>query len=523
MFSDEMIREETHRAVSTMKSFIERPFTDAEAALGLHSFCLWMLQSYLMKHEGSQFDLDMHFNQPNVSARQTAIDYVNSLLDYDPPPLGVRRKFPSFAPEREVELALARVTPDSPEVAEWYDCLTRCMILMTRGIAYELHNDNLNAIEYLGINAPAELLAASSRWLAEAFDADTAEHLTSLVWLWVTCTRPTGPPLPGQDRWEFPHFIGLILCTAAIFDREPYLKKWRAIRSTLLTFGTPEEGVDELIAQCHVGFIGTVNAIGAHNNTDKLLQFFDTIIEGLGKNADSAFLTDVYTHYQQIVELGSGDHPVLKRIQGSMVWHWSRQQAAPSPYTPPARSPARRASSHTHTSSSECVAVGTRIMLSDGTTAPVETLRNGDRVLTLDVRSGQLKVRPIRKITAHPPVPVTTLYLADGSALTLTPAHRVRTSSAWPHASTLRAGDTLLCHGLGNPARWVRVSRVESSPPAAVFNLCIAETCAFFADGVLTHSFVHAHGIRERLERLRYAWTHGTARPSPAEDILRTA
>ncbi|WP_405983817.1 polymorphic toxin-type HINT domain-containing protein [Streptomyces sp. NBC_00872] len=89
---------------------------------------------------------------------------------------------------------------------------------------------------------------------------------------------------------------------------------------------------------------------------------------------------------------------------------------------------------------------GTKILLADGTSRPIEQIETGDRVTATDPTTGETGPRTVTR-TIHTPDDrnFTDLTLADGFTLTSTSHHPYwsQNDQKWKNASELQAGDTL--------------------------------------------------------------------------------
>ncbi|MEU3984140.1 polymorphic toxin-type HINT domain-containing protein [Streptomyces sp. NPDC026672] len=90
--------------------------------------------------------------------------------------------------------------------------------------------------------------------------------------------------------------------------------------------------------------------------------------------------------------------------------------------------------------------VGTKVLLADGTSRPIEQIKPGDLVTATDPTTGETGPRTVTR-TIHTPDDrnFTDVTLADGSTLTSTAHHPYWTENdrTWKNASDLKAGDTL--------------------------------------------------------------------------------
>ena len=112
-----------------------------------------------------------------------------------------------------------------------------------------------------------------------------------------------------------------------------------------------------------------------------------------------------------------------------------------------------------------CFAAGTPVRTLGGT-APIESLKLGDRVLAQDTRTGSLGYRAVVRTYHNPPHETLTIKLGD-DAIVATPIHRFwRVGKGWAMARELKVGDDLRV--LGGVAK---VASVVSAGVQPVFNL----------------------------------------------------
>ena len=112
-----------------------------------------------------------------------------------------------------------------------------------------------------------------------------------------------------------------------------------------------------------------------------------------------------------------------------------------------------------------CFAAGTPVRTLGGS-APIESLKLGDRVLAQDTKTGALAYRPVVRTYRNPPHETLTITLGD-DAIIATPIHRFwRVGRGWAMARELKPGDDIRV--LGGAAK---VASVVSAGVRPVFNL----------------------------------------------------
>jgi hypothetical protein len=133
---------------------------------------------------------------------------------------------------------------------------------------------------------------------------------------------------------------------------------------------------------------------------------------------------------------------------------------------------------------SSCFVAGTIVRTLDGR-KPIETLRVGDQVLTLDTATGALSFQSVVVVHHNPPAETLKVALDNGETLTASIYHRFwRVGKGWAMARELKAGEVV--RTLAGPSR---VKAVEPGPFAPLFNLDVDRTRTFFVGDkdVLVH------------------------------------
>jgi hypothetical protein len=132
-----------------------------------------------------------------------------------------------------------------------------------------------------------------------------------------------------------------------------------------------------------------------------------------------------------------------------------------------------------------CFAKGTLVRTVLGP-RPIEELQVGDRVLTSDVTTGAVEVRPVVAVRHNPPAPTLRLKLGSESVVT-TPIHRFwKAGAGWVMARDLKVGDAVRAIG-----GVVKVAATEPVTVQPVFNLEVADGRSYFVGerGVLVHDY----------------------------------
>jgi len=157
----------------------ERAFSDEELSLGLVAYVLWLASSLRMTEQERQY----WFGAPNESARRCAIEFVDLHLADDAARATVKKRFPGFQPQ--VELQKARNKYDDPA---WRVCLTRAVIIVCRALAYAHSGIQEPAARFPEGTVLPELRDAGVQWVRSSAGNGVADQLGRYL---------LGDPLPN--------------------------------------------------------------------------------------------------------------------------------------------------------------------------------------------------------------------------------------------------------------------------------------------------------------------------------------
>ncbi|SIO55936.1 Pretoxin HINT domain-containing protein [Singulisphaera sp. GP187] len=130
-----------------------------------------------------------------------------------------------------------------------------------------------------------------------------------------------------------------------------------------------------------------------------------------------------------------------------------------------------------------CFGAGTPVHTLSGV-QPIEALKEGDRVLTQNTKTGALDYQPILVVHHNPPSPTYRITLGDETVIS-SHFHRFwKAGQGWVMARDLTPGDTVRTLG-----GLVRVGSIDASDVQPVFNLDVAGDADFFVgrQGALVH------------------------------------
>ncbi|HDO19268.1 MAG TPA: hypothetical protein ENG74_00920, partial [Thermoplasmatales archaeon] len=93
-----------------------------------------------------------------------------------------------------------------------------------------------------------------------------------------------------------------------------------------------------------------------------------------------------------------------------------------------------------HFNKNTCFVEGTPILMENGSYKNIEDIKVGDKVLSLDQRSGRLEVGVVRRVYRHENTP---MYILINDGLCVTPNHLILTKEGWKRIDHLMVGDTM--------------------------------------------------------------------------------
>jgi uncharacterized protein YjbI with pentapeptide repeats len=127
-----------------------------------------------------------------------------------------------------------------------------------------------------------------------------------------------------------------------------------------------------------------------------------------------------------------------------------------------------------------CFATGTQIAMADGSTRSIESIKKGDRIVTLDLETRQL----IENLVSDIFMEESSSRVVINRSLRTTPSESLYNGTMWVTPAEIHVGDSLYTMG-GK----VKVSAIEYIEKAmTVYNLETLPNHSFFADGYLVHN-----------------------------------
>jgi beta propeller repeat protein len=128
-----------------------------------------------------------------------------------------------------------------------------------------------------------------------------------------------------------------------------------------------------------------------------------------------------------------------------------------------------------------CFLPSTPILMTDGTTKPIEQVQVGDTVLAFDEATKELKPDKVGKVFKH----TIDQYLIINGQLEVTANHLVYSDGQWVEIGQLKIGDNLL-NFQGKPEKITSIEIVKKV--VQVYNLEITSYHTYIAGGVVVHN-----------------------------------
>jgi len=122
-----------------------------------------------------------------------------------------------------------------------------------------------------------------------------------------------------------------------------------------------------------------------------------------------------------------------------------------------------------------CLAGSTPICTDRGLVA-IESIKVGDRVLSKNIETGEVRYKPVLHTTVRQPVPVAT-FVVDGTSITASEGHHFWSSgTGWTKTRDLKSGSPMHC-----ATGMSRIDTVtQESASAPVYNLVVADFHTYF-------------------------------------------
>ena len=147
----------------------------------------------------------------------------------------------------------------------------------------------------------------------------------------------------------------------------------------------------------------------------------------------------------------------------------------------------------------DCLIAGTLITTESGL-VPIENIKIGDRVLSQNIKTGELSLKPVIRTAIRPPAPTNILKLSSGEEIQSTMGHPWWViGKGWVKSKDLKAG----MH-LRTPKATVEILEVQPAKVVQTHNIVVADTNSYFVgndrvlsyDGnELVHTFQRVPGL----------------------------
>ena len=149
-----------------------------------------------------------------------------------------------------------------------------------------------------------------------------------------------------------------------------------------------------------------------------------------------------------------------------------------------------------------CFIAGTQVLTSlDGTTTPIEMLKNGDTVVSYNIETGENYLAVVNKVIVKENVTtIAEVYFDNGTVLTMNEYHPILTKTGWHSITNYKGYDTL---EIGDIAKikdgWSKIIDIKRyySDPVTMFTLAVSDigenpdndaNDSFYANGIVVHN-----------------------------------
>lgn len=124
---------------------------------------------------------------------------------------------------------------------------------------------------------------------------------------------------------------------------------------------------------------------------------------------------------------------------------------------------------------SDCLVLGTPIQTEKGLKA-VELIRVGDQIVSQDIATGELSLRPVLRTTARPPAATRSIVLENGESIRATLGHPWWViGTGWVRTRDLKEGTSLR-----TTTGFAKIERLEASDEAVTYNLVVDDDHTYF-------------------------------------------
>lgn len=132
----------------------------------------------------------------------------------------------------------------------------------------------------------------------------------------------------------------------------------------------------------------------------------------------------------------------------------------------------------------ECLVLGTTIQTESGLKS-VESIRIGDQIVSQDIASGEIALRPVLRTTIRPVAPTREIVLANGESIRCTLGHPWWiVGHGWVMAKNLKSG-----MAVRTATGFATIESLKDSEPAETYNLVVDDDHTYFVGQTRLLSF----------------------------------
>ncbi len=131
-----------------------------------------------------------------------------------------------------------------------------------------------------------------------------------------------------------------------------------------------------------------------------------------------------------------------------------------------------------------CFLPGTPILMADGTSKPIEQIKEGDKVVSFNEKTGEKGIGSVTQKFEHEN---TDRYLIVNNTLRVTSNHLFYNEGKWKKIYDLSVGDALLGKGL-NTRRIFNIKKIKARKSQRLYNIEVSKHHNYFAGGYLVHN-----------------------------------
>ena len=255
------------------------------------------------------------------------------------------------------------------------------------------------------------------------------------------------------------------------------------------------------VGQIFAGYGDALNPVNAYNGLMGLASAYRCA--GLGAAASMAGqgLMDMF------MGLGSDDPRAFgNSLMGTMMTLAPSLKKVPTPkYFPKLpkfpRKGAAAAAATAAVEATECFVAGTQVLMADGSSKTIESVKAGDMVLSKDEATGKIVKQSVVNTQVRTAPSTLVIEVEGGTRVETTPEHPFYVEgTGWTPAGRLAIGNTIVTRA-GPFVKIIRIATKET--PATVYNFEVEDTHSYFVGGVK----------RQDERTAGWLWVHNQCRP----------